>query len=799
VIVDQLAPGPGLAAWLANADPAGFSDRDLPGVAAAWRRVASWAQARELATVASMASRAAARDPKAGTDADGRPARVTAGAASEVSLALTMSQFGASCWAQLGVTLRWRLPETGAALDAGQITLPQARLIAEATARLEEEAARAVQDRVLPGAGRLTPGQLRDALRRAVIRVDPQGADHRRRDAERAAKVSLYPDEDGTAALIGSRLPGVHAAAAMARIAALARGLKAAGAGGGLNLLKAQVMIGLILGTLPLIDPPPGTPPDNDGPPGGDGPDRDEPPGDAGPDRDDPQHHGGPPGYEAPPDRDDPPDGAGPGSGPGQGSGPGPGPGGGGSGPHGPRDGREPGPGRAGAPGGSGNRPRARQQPPDQPGSGPPRSRPPGSAPGRGDPGDPDRPKPGENPPPERPPPVDGLAPDDPPLPEGPLPPDDGLRPDTGPLPGDEDAVSPGPPARLRWLTEEDRLDEHPTGEIIAAWPPLPATISQLPPALGQPPADPAASAMPGITGGTVPPPHAWLPAAAAGAAAAVARALGRPGTGRKTGPGGDRGSSSAAGPGTRRPPPGLLELITPWTVLTGAARGPSRLGRIGPITAEQALPLARLAAFDPCAQWRVILTDADGRAIAVERVSRRRARTGRRGRRGTREPAAPGVVGRVTVTMAVTALSGPGPAPDHGIRAAIWRAARRAARRAEKTRAADAAAPGGCAHTTASRSYRPPPRIREYVQARDQTGRQPYCRQPAWHTDLDHTLAFHKGGPTCPCNLGGGCRTHHQVKQLPGWTLTQPRPGYFELTTPAGRTYLTSPDTYDI
>jgi hypothetical protein len=42
-----------------------------------------------------------------------------------------------------------------------------------------------------------------------------------------------------------------------------------------------------------------------------------------------------------------------------------------------------------------------------------------------------------------------------------------------------------------------------------------------------------------------------------------------------------------------------------------------------------------------------------------------------------------------------------------------------------------------------------------------------------------------------------GRCRTHHQIKQLSGWTLTQPRPGFFELTTPAGRTYETEPDAY--
>ncbi|MGH3407021.1 MAG: hypothetical protein ACRDRJ_31645, partial [Streptosporangiaceae bacterium] len=36
-----------------------------------------------------------------------------------------------------------------------------------------------------------------------------------------------------------------------------------------------------------------------------------------------------------------------------------------------------------------------------------------------------------------------------------------------------------------------------------------------------------------------------------------------------------------------------------------------------------------------------------------------------------------------------------------------------------------------------------------------------------------------------------------HPPQDLPGWTLTQPTPGHFQLTTPAGRTYTTTPDAY--
>jgi len=111
---------------------------------------------------------------------------------------------------------------------------------------------------------------------------------------------------------------------------------------------------------------------------------------------------------------------------------------------------------------------------------------------------------------------------------------------------------------------------------------------------------------------------------------------------------------------------------------------------------------------------------------------------------------------------------------------------------------AADAAA-GGCAHHARSPGYRPPPRLREQVTARDVTCRNPACRQPAWRADLDHTRPWDDGGPTCSCNLGGACRRDHQLKQHPRWKLQQTRPGEFTWTTPAGRTYTTGPDVHPV
>src|SRR6266566_591565 len=278
-VAESLPTGPDLAGWLATSPVPDLEDGALAGMAASYRRLASWAQAGELAIVAQLASRSAAADDQVGVDEQGRPDRLPDEACAQVSLALTMSHASASWWSALAVTLRWRLAATGAALAAGQIDLGRARLIADATAGLGEETARAVEAKILPGAGDQTTAQLRAALRRAVIAADPEGAERRREEAERRARVNLYPDEDGTASLSGYSLPSIRAAAAMARITALARALKAAGAGGGIDLLRAQVFLGLLLGTLPYIPPAAGGPPDS--PPDEPPDDRpDEPPDD---------------------------------------------------------------------------------------------------------------------------------------------------------------------------------------------------------------------------------------------------------------------------------------------------------------------------------------------------------------------------------------------------------------------------------------------------------------------------------------------------------------------------------------
>ncbi|WP_353713217.1 DUF222 domain-containing protein [Arthrobacter sp. K5] len=82
------------------------------------------------------------------------------------------------------------------------------------------------------------------------------------------------------------------------------------------------------------------------------------------------------------------------------------------------------------------------------------------------------------------------------------------------------------------------------------------------------------------------------------------------------------------------------------------------------------------------------------------------------------------------------------------------------------------------------------PPKLRRFIQVRDDTCRTPYCDAPIRHHD--HIIPWHNDGPTTLANGAGLCEACNHTKELPGWK-TQPRPGprhTIELTTPTGHTY---------
>jgi uncharacterized protein DUF222 len=748
-IVEDLPPGPTLANWLASVTPGSQDAFALPGMADAWRRLAAWATAGELATIAEMTARAATRDGSVGVGPDGRPDRISEAAVAEVGLALRMSRFGAEIWADLAVTLNWRLPRTLAALSQGAIDLSRARLIAEATSVLDEADVAAVEDKVLANAGRLTLGQLRAVLRRAVISVDPAAAERRRQQAERQASVGLYGDSEGTATLAGHKLPGGQAVAAMARVTALAQAMKAAGAGGGIDLLRAQVFIGLLLNTLPFIPPPqedPGAPgppqPTDDGPGGGS---CDSGPGDESPGSDGPRDEQHPPANKG----------------------------------HAPAGGSHT----------SSQEPAGHRATTDL-----------GTAAGRGT---------------IR---YQGAAADR----------ETKAEPGTGT--NQETTAERRPPAGRDTAAERGQAADQKTAAErgrAADW----ETAAERGRTAGH---DTAAER------GTAPDRESE-----AGPGTAAVSASPWPGL-----PGHDDVPSSGCPPGQ----PGRVTLTVPWQTLVGMSAEPGTVCWLGPVTPQVSRQIAEAGADDPRTEWRVIVTSSSGEFICVARIRRPRRSRADPTDATDGESCAPrrsvGLIDRVTVTVPAELLdSGPqlaisvqGEDTTHkeaarrgtalgdvaqrdvrhedaaredaaregfrdwaeigpGTLARMLKAALITARRAHARAVAGPAhladSSGTCSHADHEPQYRPSTRLRATILARDQTCRFPGCRQPAWDSDLDHSIPYHLGGPTCSCNLGPACRRHHQVKQENGWQLEQPAPGFFIWITPSGRRYDVTPEAY--
>src|SRR5947209_8099406 len=249
--LDVMPAGPDLALLAdAAAGPgdsyAGASDDELIGVLCAWDRSESHAHARKLAAITELRRRRPATElPASGRGAGARDEDYLA---DEIAHALAESRRAADGLAAVAGALDGKLPGTRDALRAGVITPVKARIIATATALLDQDEARAAEEQVLGRAGRITPGSLREAIRRAVMNVAPKKARDRREAATRDARVEQWAEDSGNAALAGRELPPAEVIAAGQRITWWARPLRAAGIDGDLDQLRGRAYLDLLLG-----------------------------------------------------------------------------------------------------------------------------------------------------------------------------------------------------------------------------------------------------------------------------------------------------------------------------------------------------------------------------------------------------------------------------------------------------------------------------------------------------------------------------------------------------------------------
>jgi hypothetical protein len=503
---DRLAPGAVLAAFTEDMWADGLDrldDDELAGLLCAWRRLSSWAAAGEAAVVTEFARRRSAAGLRAIEHLD-----------DEIAALLTLTSRAAGKLTGIASGLA-RLPRTAAALRAGEIDWPKAVVIADETSCMTDSDAAAVEQRVGPAAPGLTTGQLRLAVRRAMLAVDAEAAIKRRKKAEKEARVETWTESSGTGALAGRDLPPGQVIAADQRIDALARWLKDNGADGSLAQLRAKVFTALLTGQRPETLLP------------------------------DPTANSS---------------------------------------------------GRAGA--GS-----------DEPGT---------------------------------------VGPD--------------------------------------WAGGS------------AGWP-----------------------------------------------------------TGLR----------------------GSVNLTVPLTTWLGLTMQPGEAAGLGALDAETCRDLAAALAANPASRWCLTVTGSDGRAVS-HGCARASPGTIGPGPFATSPPS----TGPPGTGPPTTPSSGTGPPED---RVWSWLAGIRLSRLES--------AP--CSHAREGSGYRPAASLRHLINIRDRVCFFPPCRRQAINCDQDHTVPYENGGRTCECNIGPGCRRHHQAKQAPGWRLEQTEPGRFTWTLPSGRRLSTTPGHY--
>jgi hypothetical protein len=212
--------------WLAveldhgTADPHLLSDDTLIEAIVGFDRTTSWAAARQARLLAELARRRPA-DPVPNADRASVGSRFVP---DEVGVALKLARGTAAGRVGTACRLLAVLPATHTLWQSGHIDTAKARAVHDATTVLPDDLTAAVEARVLPRAPHQSLAQLKAALARAIIAVDPDGAAERHRQARRDRRVCVQPEPDGMAS-IWALLSAPDATGAYTWLTRLARGL----------------------------------------------------------------------------------------------------------------------------------------------------------------------------------------------------------------------------------------------------------------------------------------------------------------------------------------------------------------------------------------------------------------------------------------------------------------------------------------------------------------------------------------------------------------------------------------------
>jgi hypothetical protein len=249
----DIAPGPELARVLASLELSRLSGFDCVEVLKAQYRQANHERARVMAAMAEVG--VCGLVPEGDLTRRVLPDEFSA---DEVRAALVLTRRAADAQFWLAHDLVTRLPQVhaamDAAMDAGVLDEPRARVFSEWTIELSTEQARAVCSALLPRAPKLTTGQLIEQIKKNAIAIDPEWARRRYEQALADRKVVGYRNPDGSANLSGYNLPLGRVAAASGHIDTLAKAVKRAGDARPIDHIRADLFLGMTDGSYTGLD-----------------------------------------------------------------------------------------------------------------------------------------------------------------------------------------------------------------------------------------------------------------------------------------------------------------------------------------------------------------------------------------------------------------------------------------------------------------------------------------------------------------------------------------------------------------
>jgi hypothetical protein len=270
--------------------------------------------------------------------------------------------------------------------------------------------------------------------------------------------------------------------------------------------------------------------------------------------------------------------------------------------------------------------------------------------------------------------------------------------------------------------------------------------------------------------------------------------------------------------------PPRLADLILPLATLLGLAERPGEGHGLGPLDPDLCRALAASAIGSRYSRLCVTVTDSGGIAIGhgCARLARRASPRDRPGSTPGQDGQGPpggstalALPARANLTITATRLTelaasagppgrapwsftrddpgpdNPGPPGAYGTWTLTLPDGRNLIVALEQVPTFD------CDHKHESHAYQPNDTLRHLVQIRDGECTFPPCSRHARESDFEHAVPYDKGGKTCACNAGARSRQCHQVKQSPGWNVSQPKPAWHQWETPSGRVYTQGPKRY--